>query len=142
MAAHSQKGLPAFGIYGRDVQDIGDTINPDFLQEYLGMRTEYVDCSEILRRVQQEIYDKEEYEKTLEWTKKHCKINELPDHNPETIRKTREQKDQDWEFVVKMTLIIRDLMQGNEKLDKMGFAEGAFIAGIFQGRRIFVQVVD
>ncbi|MDR0542393.1 MAG: L-fucose isomerase [Dysgonamonadaceae bacterium] len=181
LAAHNQKGLPAFGIYGRDVQDIGDAVipedvqekllrfakaglavammrgksylaigsvsmgiagsivNPDFLQEYLGMRTEYVDCSEILRRVQQEIYDRDEYEKALEWTKKHCKVNELPDHNPEAIRRTREQKDQDWEFVVKMTLIMRDLMLGNEKLDKLGFGEEALghhaIVGGFQGQR-------
>ncbi|MDR2947810.1 MAG: L-fucose isomerase [Prevotella sp.] len=179
LAAHTQKGLPAFGIYGHDIQDIGDTaipddvkekllrfakaglavaimrgksylaigsvsmgiggsiVNPEFLQEYLGMRTEYVDCSEILRRIQQEIYDKEEYEKALAWTKKHCAVNELPDHNPEAIRRTREQKDQDWEFVVKMTLIMRDLMIGNDKL--IGFEEEAMghnaIAGGFQGQR-------
>lgn len=179
LAAHTQKGLPAFGIYGHDIQDIGDTaipddvkekllrfakaglavaimrgksylaigsvsmgiggsiVNPEFLQEYLGMRTEYVDCSEILRRVQQGIYDKEEYEKALAWTKKHCAVNELPDHNPEAIRRTREQKDQDWEFVVKMTLIMRDLMIGNDKL--IGFEEEAMghnaIAGGFQGQR-------
>ncbi|MDR0697635.1 MAG: L-fucose isomerase [Tannerella sp.] len=181
LAAHNQKGLPAFGIYGRDVQDMGDTVipedvrekllrfakaglavammrgksylaigsvsmgiagsivNPDFLQEYLGMRTEYVDCSEILRRVQQEIYDRDEYEKALAWTEKHCKINELPDHNPEAIRRTREQKDGDWEYVVKMTLIMRDLMQGNEKLNAKGFGEEALghnaIVGGFQGQR-------
>lgn len=181
LAAHTQKGLPAFGIYGRDVQDIGDTeipedvqekllrfakaglavaimrgksylaigsvsmgiagsmVNPDFLQEYLGMRTEYVDCSEILRRIQLGIYDKEEYKKAIAWTKKHCQVNELPDHNPETIRRTREQKDQDWEFVVKMTLIMRDLMTGNKALEKMGFGEEALghnaIVGGFQGQR-------
>lgn len=181
LAAHNQKGLPAFGIYGRDVQDLtdptipddvrekllrfakaglavaimrgksylaigsvsmgiaGSIINPEFLQEYLGMRAEYVDCSEILRRVQQEIYDKDEFEKALAWTKKNCAVNELPDHNPEAIRRTREQKDQDWEFVVKMTLIMRDLLIGNEKLDEMGFAEEAMghnaIAGGFQGQR-------
>ncbi|MDR2146823.1 MAG: L-fucose isomerase [Tannerella sp.] len=181
LAAHNQKGLPTFGIYGREVQDLGDTVipedveekllrfakaglavammrgksylaigtvsmgiagsqvNPDFLQEYLGMRAEYVDCSEILRRVQQEIYDRDEYEKALEWTKKHCAANELPDHNPEAIRRTRQQKDEDWEFVVKMTLIMRDLMIGNEKLDSIGFGEEALghnaIAGGFQGQR-------
>jgi len=181
LAAHTQKRLPAFGIYGHDIQDIGDTIipddvkekllrfakaglavalmrgksylaigtvcmgiggsivNADFLQEYLGMRTEYVDCSEILRRVQQQIYDKDEYEKALAWTKEKCMVNELPDHNPESIRRTREQKEQDWEFVVKMTLIMRDLMIGNEKLDVIGFGEEALghnaIAGGFQGQR-------
>lgn len=182
LAAHTQKGLPAFGIYGHDVQNIedaktipadveekllrfakgglavammrgksylgigsvsmgiaGSIINPEFLQEYLGIRAEYVDCSEILRRVQQEIYNKEEYEKALAWTKKNCVPRELPDHNPESIRRTREQKDADWEFVVKMTLIMRDLMIGNEKLWEMGFKEEAMghnaIAGGFQGQR-------
>ncbi|HBG39860.1 MAG TPA: L-fucose isomerase [Porphyromonadaceae bacterium] len=181
LAAHNQKGIPAFGIYGRDIQDIGDThipedveekllrfaraglavalmrgksylaigsvcmgiggsmVNPDFLQEYLGMRTEYVDCSEIIRRIQQEIYDKEEYRKAIEWVEKNCKPNELPDHNPENIRRSRAQKDADWEYVVKMTIIMRDLMTGNQKLDEMGFGEEAMghnaIAGGFQGQR-------
>ena len=181
LAGHNQKGLPAFGIYGRDVQDMGDTeipkdvaekllrfakaglavaimrgksylaigtvsmgiagsqVNPDFLQEYFGMRTEYVDCSEILRRVQKGIYNKDEYKKALEWTKKNCAVNELPDHNPEAIQRSRKQKDEDWEFVVKMTLIMRDLMVGNNKLDRLGFGEEALghnaIAGGFQGQR-------
>ena len=181
LAGHNQKGLPAFGIYGRDVQDMGVTeipkdvaekllrfakaglavammrgksylaigtvsmgiagsqVNPDFLQEYFGMRTEYVDCSEILRRVQKGIYDKEEYKKALEWTKNNCAVNELPDHNPESIQRSRKQKDEDWEFVVKMTLIMRDLMIGNNKLDRLGFGEEALghnaIAGGFQGQR-------
>jgi len=181
LAAHNQKGLPAFGIYGRDVQDMGVTdipkdvqeklvrfakaglavammrgksylaigtvsmgiagsqVNPDFLQEYLGLRAEYVDCSEITRRIQQEIYDKDEFKKALEWTKKNCAPNELPDHNSEAIQRTQKQKEEDWEFVVKMTLIMRDLMIGNEKLNSMGFGEEALghnaIAGGFQGQR-------
>lgn len=181
LAAHNQKGLPAFGIYGRDVQDIGDTVIPpdvqekllrfartglavslmrgksylaigsvcmgiagsmvdaDFLQEYLGMRTEYVDSSEIIRRIEQEIYDKDEYEKAIAWVKKNCMPNELADHNPETIKRTREQKDADWEFVTKMMMIKRDLMTGNPKLQEMGFGEEAMghnaIAGGFQGQR-------
>ena len=181
LAAHNQKGLPAFGIYGHDVQDMGDPeipadvrekllrfaragltvaqmrgksylaigtvsmgiagsqVNPDLLQEYFGMRTEYVDCSEILRRVQQEIYDRDEYEKALEWTMKNCAVNELPDHNPEAMRRSRLQKDGDWAFVVKMTQIMRDLMTGNARLDEMGFGEEALghnaIAGGFQGQR-------
>jgi L-fucose isomerase len=181
LAAHNQKGLPAFGIYGKDVQDIGDTeipkdvrekllrfakagltvalmrgksylaigsvsmgiagsiINPEFLQEYLGLRAEYVDCSEIIRRIQLDIYDKEEYVKALEWTKKHCRKNEGEDYNPDKIKRNREQKDQDWTFAVKMTLIMRDLMIGNEKLNDMGFGEEALghnaVAGGFQGQR-------
>jgi L-fucose isomerase len=181
LAAHNQKGLPTFGIYGRDIQDIGDAVipqdvqekllrfakaglavammrgksylaigtvsmgiagshvNADFFQEYLGMRTEYVDCSEIIRRVQQEIYDKDEYKKALEWTKKNCAVNEMQDHNSEAIRSSRQKKDEDWDFVVKMTLIMRDLMIGNDKLNSIGFAEEALghnaIAGGFQGQR-------
>ncbi|MDR2231884.1 MAG: L-fucose isomerase [Tannerella sp.] len=181
LAAHNQKGLPAFGIYGHDVQDIGDPeipadvqekllrfaraglavaqmrgksylaigtvsmgiagsqVNADLLQEYFGMRTEYADCSEIQRRVQQEIYDRDEFEKALAWTMEHCAANELPDHNPEAIRRTRQQKDEDWAFVVKMTQIMRDLMVGNPTLHEMGYGEEALghnaIAGGFQGQR-------
>ncbi|MDR0748378.1 MAG: L-fucose isomerase [Tannerellaceae bacterium] len=181
LAAHNQKGLPAFGIYGRDVQDLdnpeipedvqekllrfakaglavaimrgksylaigsvsmgiaGSIVNPEFLQEYLGMRTEYIDCSEILRRVQLEIYDKDEYQKALAWTKKNCMPREGEDFNPPHLKFSREKKDQDWEFVVKMTLIMRDLMIGNETLGEMGHQEEAMghnaIAGGFQGQR-------
>lgn len=181
LAAHNQKGLPAFGIYGKDVQDAGSKeipedvkdkllrfaktglavslmrgksylaigsvsmgiagsiINPDFLQEYLGMRAEYVDCSEILRRIQYEIYDKEEFARAMEWTIKYCIKNEGEDYNPDSIKRTREQKDQDWKFVVKMTLIMRDLMIGNPKLNEIGYGEEALghnaIAGGFQGQR-------
>ena len=35
LAAHNQKGLPAFGIYGRDVQDAGDTAIPPDVRERL-----------------------------------------------------------------------------------------------------------
>ena len=181
LAAHAQKGLPAFGIYGHDVQDAGDTtipddvrekllrfarvglaialmrgksylaigtvsmgiagsiVNADFLQEYLGMRTEYVDRSEIIRRMEKEIYDKDEYAKALEWTKKYCKKNEGEDYNPERVKKTNEQKEQDWEFVVKMTIIMRDLMVGNPKLAEMDHIEESnghnAIVGGFQGQR-------
>ena len=179
VAAHNQKGLPVFSIYGHDVQDMGDTkvpddvkdkllsfaksglavamlrgksylaigsvsmgivgsiVNAEFFQEYLGMRNEYVDSSEVLRRIQLGIYDEEEFKKALEWTKKHCK--EGADFNQKHKVKNRKEKDEDWEFVVKMTLIIRDLMIGNPTLKKMGHAEeamghNAFISG-FQGQR-------
>ncbi len=179
VAAHNQKGLPVFSIYGHDVQDMGDTkvpddvkdkllsfaksglavamlrgksylaigsvsmgivgsiVNAEFFQEYLGMRNEYVDSSEVLRRIQLGIYDEEEFKKALEWTKKHCK--EGADFNQKHKVKNRKEKDEDWEFVVKMTLIIRDLMIGNPTLKEMGHAEeamghNAFISG-FQGQR-------
>lgn len=179
LAAHNQKGLPAFGIYGEDVQDLDDLSIPadvqekllrfakaaiavatmkdksylamgnvsmgimgsytdiDFFQEYLGMRNEFVDMSEFARRINEEIYDKEEYEKALKWVKENCK--EGPDNNPEGFVRTREQKDQDWETSVKMTLIARDLMVGNPKLAEMGYEEEAAgrnaIASGFQGQR-------
>jgi L-fucose isomerase len=181
LGAHNQKGLPAFGIYGRDVQDAddpvipadvkekllrfaraglavalmrgksylaigsvsmgiaGSIVDPEFLQEYLGIRAEYVDSTELIRRVRLGIYDKNEYEKALEWTKKHCASREGEDFNDETIRKSREEKDKDWEYVVKMTLIMRDLLIGNDKLKDMGYVEEAMghnaIAGGFQGQR-------
>ena len=179
VAAHNQKGLPVFSIYGHDVQDMGDSkvpndvrdkllsfaksglavallrgksylaigsvsmgivgsiVNAEFFQEYLGMRNEYVDSSEVLRRIQLGIYDEDEFKKALEWTKKHCK--EGADFNQKHKVKNRKEKDEDWEFVVKMTLIICDLMIGNPKLKEMGHAEeamghNAFISG-FQGQR-------
>ena len=181
LAAHSQKGLPAFGIYGRDVQDIsnnsipddvaekllrfaraaqavasmrsqsylaiggtcmgiaGSMVNPDFFQKYLGMRNESVDSTEILRRIQEGIYDHDEYEKAMAWTEKYCKVNEGDDINREEKQKDREGKDKDWEFVVKMTIIIRDLMIGNPRLEELGFKEEAIghnaIVGGFQGQR-------
>ncbi|WP_054199283.1 L-fucose isomerase [Clostridium baratii] len=178
LATHAQKGLPAFGIYGHDVQDADDTeipedvkgkilrfgrsavaaasmrgksylqigsicmgiggsiIDPNFIEEYLGMRVESVDEVEIIRRMTEEIYDKDEFERALKWTKEKCK--EGFDKNPENVQKTREEKDADWEFVVKMMCIIKDLMNGNEKLpdgceeEKLG--HNAIAAG-FQGQR-------
>lgn len=179
LAAHNQKGLPAFGIYGEDVQDMGDRsipddvrekllafarsglavafmrgksylaigsvcmgivgsiVNAEFFQEYLGMRNEYIDSTEVLRRIQLNIFDQEEYERALAWTKKHCR--EGKDFNQAHKVKSREEKDKDWEFVVKMTIIIRDLMIGNPKLKEMGYAEeahgrNALVSG-FQGQR-------
>jgi L-fucose isomerase len=181
LAAHAQKGLPAFGIYGHDVQDLDDNtipadvaekilrfaraaqavatmkgqsylsmgsvcmgiagsiVNPDFFQEYLGMRNESVDLTEIIRRMTLGIYDKDEYAKAMAWTEKHCKKNEGKDTNSPAKTKTRAEKDGDWEFVVKMMMIMRDLMHGNPKLKDMGFKEEALghnaIAGGFQGQR-------
>ena len=181
LAGHNQKGLPAFGIYGRDVQDGGDNsipadvqekllrfakagiaaatlkgksylsigsvsmgiagsiVNADFFQEYLGMRNEYVDMSEIIRREKLGIFDPEEFKKAMEWTAKNCKSNEGEDTNDADKKKSREQLDSEWEFVVKMTLIIRDFMVGNPKLRELGFGEEALghnaIASGFQGQR-------
>ena len=179
LAAHNQFGLPSFGIYGRDVQDMGDPeipvdvkdrllsfakagmsvalmrgksylaigsvsmgiagsiVNNDFFQSYLGMRTEYIDSSELLRRIEKKIYDENEFEKAKTWVKQNCKEGE--DINAAEKQFDRKQKDKDWEFVIKMTMIIRDLMSGNEKLAKKGFGEeahghNAIVSG-FQGQR-------
>ncbi len=177
LAGHTMKGLPAFGIYGHDVQDSGDQsipedvsekmlrfvrsglaaslmkgksylsmgsvsmgiagsiIREDFFQEYLGMRNEYVDMSEFNRRLNEEIFDRDEFKKALEWTKKYCK--EGKDLN--TVPKSKKQKEKEWETVVKMTLIARDLMVGNPKLIKLGYGEEALghnaILSGFQGQR-------
>ena len=178
LATHAQKGLPAFGIYGHDVQNADDTtipddvkekllrfgraaiaaasmrgksylqigsicmgiggsiIDPNFIEDYLGMRVESVDEVEIIRRMTEEIYDKNEYEKAIAWVKEKC--IEGFDKNPENLQKTREQKDADWELVVKMMIIIKDLMSGNENLPKGCEEEivghNAIAAG-FQGQR-------
>lgn len=183
LAAHNQKGLPAFSIYGKDVQDIGDTsLAPDvqqkllqfakaglavatmkgksylslgsvsmgiagciadesFFQKYLGMRNEYVDMTEFVRRMERGIYDPEEFERALEWVKKNCK--EGADVNPPELKRTEDQKAKDWETVVKMTLIARDLMIGNPKLEELGYGEEALgrnaIAAGFQGQRMWTD---
>lgn len=179
LAAHNQKGSPAFGIYGKDVQDAGDKTIPEdvknkilqfiraglaiammkgksylsmgsvamgiagsivkeeFFQDYLGMRNEYVDMSEFTRRIEEGIYDREEYERALDWVKQNCREGE--DLNSSEIRLTRGKKDKDWETVVKMTIIARDLMVGNPRLAELGYGEEALghnaIASGFQGQR-------
>ena len=100
----------------------GSIVNTDFFQDYLGMRNESVDMSEFIRRIEEGIYDKEEYTKALKWTRENC--IEGRDNNPARIQLTREQKDKDWEFVVKMTLIARDLMIGNPRLKELGGSGG------------------
>lgn len=180
LAGHAQKGLPAFGIYGHDVQESSDTsipkdvtekllrfaragmavatmkgksylsigavcmgiagsiVSPDFFEDYLGMRCEGIDEVEIIRRMTEGIYDKEEYEKALAWAKANCKEGEDIINRKDLI-KDRAGKDADWEFVVKMAIIVRDLMVGNPKLKEMGFGEEALghnaIAAGFQGQR-------
>ena len=181
LAAHAQKGLPAYGIYGHDVQDVSDNSIPDdvaekilrfakaavavgemrgesylsvgsvtmgiagsivdcnFFQKYLGMRNESVDEVEILRRMDLGIYDHDEYEKAKAWVEKYCMPQEGWDKNRPEKQKSREEKDKDWDFVTKMTLIVMDLLHGNPKLKEMGFKEESLghnaIAGGFQGQR-------
>ena len=179
LASHAQKGLPAFGIYGHEVQDRddcskipedvkekllrfgraavavatmrgksylqigsqcmgigGSIIDHDFIESYLGMRVESVDEVEILRRMEEGIYDEEEYQKALAWTKEHCKMGR--DDNPDFVKFSDEEKEKQWEFTVKMYCIIKDLMAGNDKLPE-GFEEEMLghnaIAGGFQGQR-------
>jgi len=179
LAGYAQRGLPAYGIYGREVQDAADTsvpddvkakilrfvraglavammrekaylacgtssmgiagsfVDPDFFQDYLGMRTEQVDMCEFERRIEKGIFDPAEYQKAIAWTRKFCK--EGKDWNAKDKQKTAAQRDADWEYVVKMTLVMRDLMVGNPALAEMGFPEEALgrnaIASGFQGQR-------
>lgn len=178
LAGHAQKGLPAFGIYGHDVQNAdatdipedvrekllrfgraavaaatmrgksylqigsicmgiaGSIIDSDFFEEYLGMRVESVDEVEIIRRMTNNIYDEKEFQKALAWTKEYCK--EGFDKNPDNMQKTPKEKEEAWEFVVKMMCIIKDLFNGNKNLPA-GCEEEALghnaIAGGFQGQR-------
>jgi len=179
LAAHNQKGLPAFSIYGRDIQDAGDSSIPadvrekiiefaragltvatirnksylamggvsmgiagsildyDFLEKYLGMWVKSIDMTEFIRRINEEIYDKTEYERALRWVKENCQ--EGQDYNPPKLRRSRAQREQDWETVTKMTIITRDLMVGNPRLAEPGYGEEALghnaIVSGFQGQR-------
>jgi len=179
LAGYAQKGLPSFGIYGRDVQDAGDTeipddvkekiirfiksgvavalmkgksyasigyssmgiagsmVDPNFFQDYLGIRTEFIDSIEVLRRMDEEIFDKEEYKKAMTWVESNCKEGE--DHNSPENRADDTRKKLEWETVVKMTLICRDIMIGNPVLTEMGYREEGLgrnaIIGGFQGQR-------
>lgn len=189
MAAYAQKGLPAFSIYGRDVQDVGDNSLPSdvaekilrfarcaigvgwmenkayvnlggvsmgiagsqcdaaLFQKYLGIRAEFVDMTEILRRITLEIYDPEEYQKALAWVRENCR--EGFDCNagktlPAIIRRSKVvPPEKDWEFVVKMTLVMRDILFGNPKLAELGWHEEALgrnaVAGGFQGQRMWTD---
>ena len=186
MAAHAQRGLPAFAIYGKDVQDMTDSgITPDveekilrfarcalvvgqmknkayvsigsvsmgiggsfldaeMMQKYFGIRAEWVDMTEILRRIDLEIYDKDELERELQWIKTSC--NEGKDLNGSSWGQkdfTREELDAQWLFVAKMTLIIKDIMLGNDKLNEIGRHEEALgrnaIFGGFQGQRMWTD---
>ena len=185
MAAYAQKGLPAFSIYGHDVQDMTDTnipddvaekilrfaraavsvgwmknkayvnlggvamgiagsyCNADLFQKYFGMRPEWVDMTEIVRRITLEIYDHDEYEKALAWVKANCREGfdcNAGKNLPEIIRKSKVvPPDKDWEFITKMTIVIKDILYGNKKLDEMGWHEEALgknaLAAGFQGQR-------
>ena len=178
LATHAQKGLPAFGIYGHDVQEADDTsipadveekllrfgraavaaatmrgksylqigsvtmgiggsiIDSDFIESYLGMRVESVDEVEIIRRMTEGIYDEKEYQKALAWAKENCKLGF--DKNPEFLQKSDEEKEKQFEFVVKMAVIVKDLMNGNKNLpegcEEEAVGHNAIAAG-FQGQR-------
>ncbi len=139
LAVAMMRGKSYLGIGGQCMGIAGSVVDPDFFQDYLGIRVEAVDEVEIIRRVEKGIYDPEEFRKAMDWTEKLCKVNEGNDFNAPEKKSTAEQKSKDWEYVVKMTLIIRDLMIGNPKLKALGFAEealghNAIVAG-FQGQR-------
>jgi L-fucose isomerase len=176
-AGHTQKGLPTFTIYGRDVQDIGSSqipadvrekllqfvksglavatmrgksylsvggvsmgiagsiVDHALFEDYLGMRVECADMTELVRRIEEKIYDDEEFQRAYAWVRINCP--EGKDYNQQP--RTRKRKDWEWEFVVKSAMIVRDLMVGNKRLAKLGFGEealghNAILAG-FQGQR-------
>ncbi len=180
LAGYAQRGMPAYGIYGHEVQNrdesakipadvaekilrfakaglavammkgksylsigssamgiAGSFVDVDFMQDYLGLAPENMDECEILRRMEEGIYDKDEYERCIAWMR--ANLQEGKDYNPPKIQKSREEKDRDWEFLAKMAMIVRDMMVGNPKLKEMGFGEEAVgrnaIAGGFQGQR-------
>lgn len=181
MAVHAQRGLPAFAIYGKDVQDKdeeripedvaekilrfaraavavgsmrnkayvglgsvamgigGSFLDGNLMQKYFGIRAEWVDMTEITRRITLGIYDEKEYDKELAWIKKNCKEGRDVNENP----RSREDKDKQWEFIAKMTLVVKDIMLGNPKLNDIGRYEEArgrnAILGGFQGQRMWTD---
>lgn len=139
VAVMQMRGKSYLAIGSVSMGIAGSTVNPDFFQEYLGMRNEYVDCSEIQRRIELGIYDKGEFAKAKEWVEKNCKSHEGKDLNPEHLCYPREKLDEVWDYVTKMAMIFRDLMYGNPELTRMGFEEEAAghnaITGGFQGQR-------
>lgn len=187
MAAHAQRGLPAFAIYGHDVQDMTDTAIPadvrekllrfakcavavgemrgkayvniggvamgimgsycdmQFLQDYFGIRAEWVDMTEILRRIKLEIYDHDEYARALAWTREHCPegFNKNAGKDLSDIVRRSKVVADPWEFTVKTALIVRDIMLGNPKLAEMGWNEESLgrnaALGGFQGQRMWTD---
>lgn len=187
MAAHNQFNLPAFAIYGKDVQDADDNsvpndvykkiitfakcalavgqmknksfvsigsvsmgiagsmLNPYLMKDYFNIRPEWIDMTEILRRIEKEIFDKEEFKKALKWADKNCIFGE--DYNyslwDSKIKYSEKEKKEQFEFSIKFTLIVKDIMNGNPKLKKAGFGEEALgrnaIAGGFQGQRAWTD---
>lgn len=181
MSAHNQRGLPAFSIYGEDVQDVSDHtvpvdveekilrfarcavtvgqmrnkayvgigavsmgiagsfLDPQIMQEYFGIRAEWVDMSEVSRRLKRNLFDSAEFEKAYAWARENCPLGY--DKNPQELQHTAAQKEEELATVVKMTMIIRDIMLGNEKLLEMGYQEESFgrnaILGGFQGQRMW-----
>ena len=137
LAVAEMRNKSYLGIGGVSMGIAGSIVDQDFFQDYLGMRTASVDMTELVRRIEEEIYDKDEFNKALTWVKNNCAEGE--DINPPENQASREQKDKDWETVVKMTLIIRDLMIGNPKLSEIGYEEEAFghnaLVSGFQGQR-------
>ncbi len=183
LSAHNQKGLPAFSIYGRDVQDAGDTsipadvrekifrfvrsgiavaalrgksylslgnismgimgssVNHDFFERFLGMRVETVDMVEFVRRIERGIFDEQEYRRAMDWVKKNCK--EGKDYNAPNMQLAPDAKAKAWEWSIKMTIIARDMMIGNPRLQQLGWGEEALgrnaIAAGFQGQRAWTD---
>ena len=137
LAVAQMKGKSYLSLGYSSMGIVGSMVDQNFFHDYLGMRTEFVDQVEFLRRIDEEIYDKDEYTKALAWTKENCK--EGTDYNGEQYKADDKRKEWEWETVVKMTLIMRDLMIGNPKLGEMGYGEeslgrNAIVAG-FQGQR-------
>ncbi|GEB28300.1 L-fucose isomerase [Enterococcus casseliflavus] len=185
MSAYAQKGMPAYKIYGKEVQDHDDTnipedvkekillfarasiaagelknksyvnigsssmgiagsqIDQSFFEKYLGMHVEYVDMIEILRRIELGIYDEKEYQKLREWITEYCNegidVNKGKDY-PDVITHSRYIPDSEqWNFIAKQTIIVRDILLGNPRLTELGWVEEAkgknAISGGFQGQR-------
>ena len=125
-SAYAQIGMPCFSIYGHDVK---------------------VDMTEIIRREKLGIYDEAEYKKALAWIKEKCPegvdINPTPGMTYMRPVLSAKEKEENWEFIAKMTCIIRDILKGNPKLAEMGWLEESkgrnAVLGGFQGQRMWTD---
>ena len=137
LAAAEMRGKSYLSIGSVSMGIAGSIIDQDFFSDYLGMRTATVDMTEVVRRIEEKIYDEEEFKRAMSWKDEFCREGE--DINPPETGISEERRKYEWETIVKMTLIIRDMMTGNKKLIKLGYGEealgyNAVIAG-FQGQR-------
>lgn len=137
LAVGQMQGKSYLQIGGMSMGIAGSAISYELFNKYLGMRVEQVDMVEILRRIDENIYDPNEYETARNWVSNNCSEN--PDGNKAHLVLSADEVESGLDFVTKMSVIIKDLMEGNAYLrvngkNEEGLGHNAIVAG-FQGQR-------